>query len=191
MHYITTKTLITLFTISSFLLVVSCGDAIPAEQPVDPITTTDSSTSMPDPTGTSEYNGEEKARALSADALSGTYIYKDQSSPEGGGYLVVQALDNGRMKFELDINNGPPNYHSGTATGELIMEGNTGIFTTSEFAMEGQQPCSISFLFVEDMVELEQEMGKDVTCGFGQGVVARGIYTKKNDTPIFRYEGGR
>lgn len=176
---------------SSFFL-LSCGEESSEGDSTEPVEQADSSTTAPNPTeSTSEYNGEEKARTLSDDAISGTYVYKDQNSPEGGGYLVIKVLDNGRLKFELDINNGPPNYHSGTAVGEMELDGNTAVYNTSEYAMKGQDPCVISFLFVDGMVEIEQELGADMSCGFGQGVVARGIYTKKNDTPMFQYEGGR
>lgn len=192
MHNITIKHLLLLLAFSSLSLLMSCGEDGPAEGSTDPTEQADSSTTAPNPAeGTSEYNGQEKARTLSDDAISGTYVYKDQGNPEGGGYLVIQVLDNGRLKFELDINNGPPNYHSGTAVGEMELDGNTAVYNTSEYAMQGQDPCVISFLFVDGMVEIEQEQGVDMSCGFGQGVVARGIYTKKNDTPIFQYEGGR
>ena len=43
----------------------------------------------------------------------------------------------------------------------------------------------------DNMVEIEQEEGSDMSCGFGQGVVAHGIYTKNSDEPVFNYEGGK
>lgn len=184
MRYTTVQNLLSLLIISSCLCLGSCGDSASTQNDEVPTQQTDSSTATKEPI-------KENARTLSTDAISGTYVYKDQDSPEGGGYLAIQKLENGRLKFELDINNGPPNYHSGTATGEMELDGNKALFTTSEYAMEGQDPCVISFLFVDNMIELKQKQGADMSCGFGQGVIAHGIYTKKNDSPVFRYEGGQ
>ncbi|MGH1336753.1 MAG: hypothetical protein ACRBFS_11560 [Aureispira sp.] len=185
MHYTTIKTLLSLLALSTCLLLSSCGEGNPTEDQTDLPSQTDSTASNPE----ESTNDPANARNSSTDALSGTYIFKDQSSPEAGGTLAIQLLENGRLKFELDLINGPPNHHTGTATGEMELEGNSAVFTTSEYAMEGQQPCAISFLFIDNKVEIQQEEGSDMSCGFGQGVVARGIYTKNSDQPVFNYEG--
>jgi hypothetical protein len=189
MYHKTITHLFFFFLLGSSLFLGSCDDPQPNTDPTEQIAPPPTST---DPNGTSEYNGEESARSMDEGGITGTYVSKDPNSPEGGGYLVLQQLEDGRIKFELDLNNGPPNYHTGTATGTIELDGNEGIFTTSEYKMsEDQQACVISFLFVEGAVELNQEQGSDMSCGFGQGVVATGIYNKKNSSAIFRYEGGR
>ncbi len=192
MRYTTIKILFALLTWSSFFFLASCDEATTSTDDGELVEQVDTPppTSI-DPNGTSEYYEQGNARSLSADEISGTYTYKNQDSPEGGGYLVLKQLDNGRVKFELDINNGPPNYHSGTAVGEIELNGNSGVYTTSEYKTAGQQPCAISFMLVEGAVELTQEQGSDMSCGFGQGVVADGIYNKKNNKVLFQYEGGR
>ena len=160
----------------------------PSTDPVEDSTTT----STPAPINeNSQFKENPNARAMPED-VSGTYIYGDQESSEGGGYLAIKQLEDGRLKFELDLSNGAPSYHSGTITGTMELDGNTAVFTTREFVMqEGQVPCAISFLFQGDQIIVDQEQGSDMSCGFGQGVIADGTFDKQNSSPIFRYEGGR
>ncbi|MFK7799432.1 MAG: fimbrillin family protein [Aureispira sp.] len=169
-----------LITLSCCLLLVSCGGNAPTDQD-QPVNVADSSAT--DTTNSPKESAT--ARNFSADQLTGIYVFKNPEEPDGNATLALQSLDNGRLKFELTIVNGAPNHHSGTATGELELDGNSAVYTTSEFAMGDNPPCEISFLFIDNMIEIEQAKGTDMSCGFGQGVVARGIYTKINDTPVF------
>lgn len=151
-------------------------------------------TLIPPSSGTSEYSSESssdndaQARGLIED-VSGTYIMGDQEGTEGGGYLAIQQLDDNQLKFELDLNNGAPNYHSGTAYGTITRDGNVAVYTTSEYAMGGES-CAISFVFEPDQVGVEQKQGSDMACGFGQGVIANGTFKKTSEEAIFRHEEG-
>jgi hypothetical protein len=183
MYTLTSKTWLLLITLSGCLLLISCDSEAPTDQ--------DPSTTVVDSAETDGTNAPTEAatpRNFSADQLTGMYVFKDPEEPEGSATLALELLDNGRLKFELNIVNGAPNFHSGTATGKLELNGNSAVYTTSEFAMGDEPPCSISFLFIDNMVEIEQEAGSDMSCGFGQGVMARGIYTKTDDTPIFQFD---
>lgn len=183
MYTLTSKTLLFLITWSYCLLLVSCGGDAPTDQ--EPLTNVSDSTA----TDTTKAPTEAATpRNFSADQLTGMYLFKNPEYPDGNATLAVQVLENGRLKFELTIVNGAPNHHSGTATGKLELDGNSAVYTSSEFAMGDNPPCKISFLFIDNMVEIEQAKGTDMSCGFGQGVVARGIYTKINDTPVFELE---
>lgn len=122
--------------------------------------------------------------------VTGTYTYGDQEDPDnGGGYLVVEQLEDQQLKFQLDLNRGAPNFNSGYASGTMVLKGNTAIWTTEEYNMDGGTGCTISFLFTEDQVVIDQEQGSPVECGFGNGVLASGTYVKQNNKPIFREEG--
>ncbi|BDS09976.1 hypothetical protein [Aureispira anguillae] len=121
-------------------------------------------------------------------SITGTYIFGDQESAKGGGYLAIEQQENDSLKFELDLNNGAPNYHSGSATGMMALKDNVAIFTTTEFSEE--DPCKITFTFQHNTITISQEKGSEFSCGFGQGVVARGVYTKQKEEAVFKYEGG-
>lgn len=180
MYTLSSKMLLLLITLSFSLLLASCEEA--------PSTDQDPSTTVVDSATTDAIDAPTEAataRHFSAENLTGMYVFKDPEEPDGNATLALKLLDNDRVKFELTIVNGAPNHHSGTAIGELELDGNSAVYTTSEFVMGDEPPCSISFLFIDNMVEIEQEAGTDMSCGFGQGVMARGIYTKTDDTPVF------
>lgn len=147
--------------------------------------TTAPSTSVPND-GTSEQ--APNSRAI-PENVTGTYTYGDQEDPDsGGGYLVIEQLEDHQLTFQLDLNRGAPNFNSGYASGTMVLEGNTAIWTTEEYNMDGGTGCTISFLFTEDQVVVDQEQGSPVECGFGNGVLASGTYAKQDDKPIFRKE---
>lgn len=120
--------------------------------------------------------------------ITGTYTFGDQEGTQGGGYLAIEQLEDNQLKFELDLNNGAPSYHSGSMTGTMTLENNVAVFTTSEYSEE--DPCKITFTFANNTITIEQEKGSEFSCGFGQGVVARGVYNKQQDQAVFKYEGG-
>lgn len=121
--------------------------------------------------------------------ITGTYVFGDQESPEGGGYLVIERQENDSLKFELNINIGAPNYSSGTATGMMKLEKNVAVFGTREYSEK--EPCLITFTFNRDnSVLIKQDEGSSFSCGFGNRVFANGLYTKQKDEAIFGYEGG-
>lgn len=157
----------TLFVLFVFLFCNSCSNS-----------STDTTTSSSDSTNTTIEN---KAPLN----ITGTYVWLDQQESGGGGYLAVQQQGKDSLKFELDINNGPPNYPSGSATGVIAIQNNVAIFATNEFGGD----CKITFTFQENQLMIEQ-LGGDVYCGFGNGVIANGIYKKDKAEAIFQYEGG-
>ncbi len=167
------------------LLLVACGGNS---------TETNSSTNSIDSTTTMQVDSSASLKAVSnnnvpPENITGTYIFGDQESAEGGGYLVIEEQDNDSLKFELDINIGAPNYNSGTATGILKLENNTAVFKTSEYSEK--DPCAITFTFNNDhTIELKQEKGSPFSCGFGNRVFANGLYVKQKEEAIFKYKGG-
>ena len=147
--------------------------------------TTGTTTPKPDPE-TPEQSGTPRSIP---ENMTGTYTFGDQEDPDsGGGYLVVEQLEDQQMKFQLDLNRGAPRFNSGYASGTMTLTGNQAIWTTEEYNMDGGEGCTISFVFEADQVVVTQETGGPVECGFGNGVLATGTYAKQADAPIFRKE---
>lgn len=151
------------------------------------VSCTNTSTPTDDqPTDSTSTSIEQPETTPTTPTFTGTYTLDDQDGESGGGYLVIEKVSDDSLKFELDINNGAPNFHSGTATGMLSLVDQTATFITTEYDGE----CKITFAFEGNQVTVEQVNGSDFACGFGQGVAAHGVYTKQGDEAIFRYEGG-
>lgn len=129
-------------------------------------------------------------------SFTGTYTDGDWESvktlAEGGeiegsgGYLAIEQKEANTLKFELSLFNGAPNYHTGTAEGMLSLQDNVATFVTTEYDGE----CKITFTFKGNEVHVEQVTGGDFQCGFGQGVMAFGVFKKQKEEAIFKYEGG-
>jgi len=115
---------------------------------------------------------------------TGTYTFGDQEGEDGGGYLAIKQLDAATIDFELDINLGAPNYHSGTATGKATIADNVATWTTTEF--EGK--CRITFTLKDQKIVVDQAEGTELDCGFGAGVSAFGTFDKENNKAIFQYK---
>lgn len=171
---------IPVFALFFAFFVVACGNDSTSTETDN---TTDSTT---DTTETTSVDNSSSPSTTMTGNVTGTYLWGDQEGEGGGGYLAIEKQDDGSLKFELDITNGAPNYHTGTATGTMPLDGNVATFETTEF--DGD--CKITFTFNDNSVEIKQVSGNDFECGFGQGVVAQGTYTKDKDEAIFKYEGG-
>lgn len=169
---------IPVFALFLTFFVVACGNDSTSTE-TDTNTTTDT-------TETTAVDNSSSPSTYTAGDVTGTYLWGDQEGEGGGGYLAIEQQDDGSLKFELDITNGAPNYHTGTATGTMPLDGNIATFSTTEF--DGD--CQITFTFNGTNVDVKQVSGNDFECGFGQGVVAQGTYTKDKDEAIFKYEGG-
>lgn len=159
-----------------------------------PSTNTDPNGNSPDTTEVSSADPTPEQgtpRATMPENVTGTYVFGDQEDPDrGGGYLVIEQLEDQQLKFQLDLNRGAPSFNSGFASGTIRLEGNKAAWTTTEYqVMEGEgEGCTISFVFEGDQVILTQE-GSPFECGFGHAVFAHGAYDKQNDQPIFRKDG--
>ncbi len=163
-----------LFTIGTALLLFACSGEPHNTDPI--ISEADSAKARVDINGTNA--GETQ------DFITGTYTFGSQDGEGSNGYLALQALQDGTLKFELDLNMGAPRYHSGTATGIAKMEGNKAVWRTTEFAEE----CVLVFTMGENTITVRQEQGTDIDCGFGAGVMADGVFNKTSNEPVFKYE---
>lgn len=138
--------------------------------------------------GTIENPETETPTIVTADDWEGTYGYGNREGTEGGGFLAMAKNEAGDLKFELEIQEGDPNRHSGRATGvaKLTEDNKKAVWMTKEFG----QPCKLTFTLLakEGTVAVNQEQGTDFDCGFGAGVSASEEFQKKSDTPTFPFE---
>lgn len=138
--------------------------------------------------GTIENPDTEPSTNAVADDWEGTYEYGNRAEAEGGGFLAIAKNEEGNLKFELEIQEGDPDRHSGRATGiaQLATNGTSAVWTTTEFG----EPCKLTFTLLakEGSIAVNQEEGTDFDCGFGAGVSASEQFKKTSDTPTFPFE---
>ncbi len=95
-----------------------------------------------------------------------TRYWEWRGANEAGAWLQTEQ-ENDVVRFSLEVNRGGPSFNSGAVSGEFYLRHHIGIFRTEELP-----ECTLVFAFVGDAVQIEQ-LGRDYTCGFGFGVVAR------------------
>ncbi len=107
--------------------------------------------------------------------FAGSYVY-ELPDEAGSGALVVEAPDNDRIAFQLELVAGPPAYNQGFMEGVARIDGNRALYSTSEFTGEA---CELQFVFEKDRVVVETLKGTSPDCGFGNNVRADGTYIRK------------
>jgi hypothetical protein len=95
--------------------------------------------------------------------------------------ILIQALGRNKIRIEMELLypydlNGERMVHSGTASGEAEINGDTAVFTP-DYSREAKQECQITLRFTRPgrlVVSTENNQG----CGFGFNVYADGTYRK-------------
>jgi hypothetical protein len=104
--------------------------------------------------------------------------------------ILIQALGGNKLKIEMELVypfevNGERTVHTGTATGEAVITGDTAVFTP-HYSREANEECKIILKFTKPgtlIVSTENNRG----CGFGFNVEADGRYRKTSSAkPKFR-----
>lgn len=105
--------------------------------------------------------------------------------------ILIQALGRNKLKIEMELVypfevNGEFTAHTGMATGEAVITGDTAIFVP-DYSREANEPCKITLRFTKPgtlIVSTEHNLG----CGFGFNVEADGTYRKTSSAkPKFQY----
>ncbi len=127
---------------------------------------------------------EETFNTTIDEGINGTYLMGNIKGDAGGGVLVIQLNSEGFIKFELEINNGAPRFHSGIVTGEMSFSKGVATFETNDF----DDLCRITFTLSSEKIKIDQVEGNDFDCGLGHGVMAFGTYTKHSEEVIFKFD---
>jgi hypothetical protein len=121
---------------------------------------------------------------------TGTYKMVSKVTQKGvdfygySGHIQVKVLSETKIVMTFDVNKGAPTYNSGTFVDTLDYIDNKSIFKTPLI----DPSCEISFTFSNKGVTVK-EITKNINCGcgFGQGVVADGYYSKTStEEPVLK-----
>lgn len=127
---------------------------------------------------------EEGPEASEEQMLTGTYAIPNLRG--GSAELMILATGDESARFRLMVVGGPPAHNQGMLEGTAMMKGNVLEMKTSEFG----GTCVITAEFRGDTVVVKTVSGGASECGFGNGVVADGVYIRVDDLDPFRTEGG-
>ena len=106
--------------------------------------------------------------------------------------IQVQSLGRNKLRVEMElvypfVLNRERMVHTGTATGEAVITGDTAVFVP-DYSVEANETCKITLRFAKPgtlIVSTEDNLG----CGFGFNVEADGTYRKSSSAkPKFRTE---
>ena len=119
-------------------------------------------------------------KVVSGAEVTGTF----ESNLRGNSNVIlIQALGHNKLKIEMILAyqfkvNGQRMVHTGTASGEAVIRGDTAVFTPNEIAA-GDNPCKITLKFSKPgALIVTTENGLE--CGFGLNVSADGRYKKSS-----------
>jgi len=95
--------------------------------------------------------------------------------------ILIQALGRNKLRIQMELVypyslNGEEMAHTGAATGEAVISGDTAVFVP-DYSREANQECKITLKFSKPgtlIVWTEHNLG----CGFGFNVEADGTYRK-------------
>jgi hypothetical protein len=119
-------------------------------------------------------------RAVSGAEVTGTFesYFKGKSNDN---QILIQALGRNKIKIEMNLLyqfkvNRRRIVHTGTASGEAVIQGDSAVFTPDGVAA-GDNPCKITLKFSKPgTLIVTTENGLE--CGFGLNVSADGRYKK-------------
>ena len=121
-------------------------------------------------------------KAITGAEVSGTFrSYFKGKYRRSYNEILIQALGRNKLRIEMELLypfevNGERTVHTGTASGEAVMNGDTAVFTP-DYSREVNQECKITLKFTKPgtlIVSTENNQG----CGFGFNVFADGTYRK-------------
>lgn len=120
--------------------------------------------------------------AVSGAEVTGTFRSYFKGKHRGSyNEILIQALGRNKLKIEMELLypftvNGETMVHTGTASGEAVITGDTAVFVP-DYSREENQECKITLRFTKPgtlIVSTEHNLG----CGFGFNVSADGTYRK-------------
>lgn len=117
-------------------------------------------------------------KVVSGAEVTGTF---KSNSRGNSNEIWIQALGHNKLKIEMLLAyqfkvNGQRMAHTGAASGEAVIRGDTAVFTPNEVAA-GDNPCKITLKFSKPgTLIVTTENGLE--CGFGFNVSADGSYRK-------------
>lgn len=115
--------------------------------------------------------------ARAADSVTGTWEWADKN--ESSGHLAL-IQDGSTVRFQLQLQAGPPGYNMGIISGEFVLDKQQGVFFSDE-----NGPCQLTFTFSDQTVVIKTDP-EQMECGFGNGVYADGTFPRSSsDTPTF------
>ena len=122
--------------------------------------------------------------------ISGTYGYKIkvQGTPSKtekiagpAGKLVLLKMEGNKYRFWLDVTVGAPSYNAGETDGTITFVNDTASFDNT---FEGaSQSCILKFKITNNIIRINSQ-SSSYNCGFGNGVIADGNYTRKKTQPV-------
>lgn len=131
-------------------------------------------------------------KAVGAAEVNGTF--RDYFTGKNkGSYneIKILALGKGKLKVSFELiypyqtASGEATANMGSAEGEAMIEGDTAVYSSSEFG-----ECRITIKFVKPGQIKVTQSGTDAQCGFGFNVSADGTYKKTSGAkPKFETEG--
>lgn len=115
--------------------------------------------------------------AGASESVTGTYGWQDEHEASGDLALIQ---DGSKVRFQLQVQAGPPGYNMGILEGEFELKNQEGVFFSDE-----NGPCQLSFRFKASEVEIKTDP-EQTECGFGNGVYADGTFARMSSkTPTF------
>ena len=121
-------------------------------------------------------------KAVSGAEVTGTFRSYFKGKYRGSyNEILIQALGGNKLKIEMELIypyavKGEPTAHTGTASGEAVISGDTAVFVRAVGAEAGE-PCRITLKFTKPGT-LIVTTKHNVNCGFGHNVAADGSYRK-------------
>ncbi|MCW9705434.1 hypothetical protein [Fodinibius salsisoli] len=149
-----------LFYLSVLIIVVGCSSAV-INQP-----------NYVDPTGTYELESDTREE--------GDEVYGYT------GRIQVKRVTVNKILMTFGINEGAPNYNSGSFVDTLAYQNNRAVYRADPAI---DPSCIITFEFTGENVTVKEEADNYTAgCGFGYGVVANGIFEKTaSEEPTLRH----
>jgi uncharacterized protein YecT (DUF1311 family) len=104
-------------------------------------------------------------------SISGTYSWSGKSN----AYRTIsfKQISKDKIQFELFVNRGAPSFNMGMAKGEIFIKNNIALYEAKEYGK-----CKILIRFSGNNVTL---ITQDSNCGFGNGVMADGVFFKESN----------
>jgi hypothetical protein len=119
-------------------------------------------------------NGENEAINPSNISITGTYTY--DNGDRGNGELKISQVAADKFKFKLLVIGGAPAHNSGALDGTVnLSPKNVGSFSMKKYSGE----CTLQFSW-GDEVTIRTLKGDAAACGFGNNVMADGVYKRKS-----------
>lgn len=130
-------------------------------------------------------------KAVSASEVTGTFrSYFKGKFRRSYNEILIQSLGTNKLRIEMELIypfevNREKVVHTGTATGEAVLKGDTAVFVPAD-AGRDDEPCKITLKFLKPGT-LVVTSENSISCGFGFNVSADGRYKKVSRArPQFR-----